>query len=503
LSAIVTPATLSVRTIQSSVTGDLAVPTLNLSKLTDFREGFTVQASLTRLSKLVTSGVQIPPIQAYIADASYTLEVVGPSLQCGKPAADVIKNIDAVFEATGGSVQDNNRTVQQMAVYVAFTPFTPATYSGRPWPLDDLGQTRANSSDWTSFVNLCLKGSRPECSLIGTTLYGIPNNSTTGYGKTIDTANALWLRFGDERLSCSVQKTRYRIDFDAHHPVTTLKSYSYTQHGTFVANSTDDIGSIVAIQPLIDILRGATYMSGRWCFLSQMQMTQCTTSLTYVTSQTSIHETALTAVVNEKAGEIWNKTWEVARNQGQGVLPPSDPIPSADPRDIPLTRNLSLSEVIEEMSRNLTLSYFSDARYISPNGTKVAVTTTKPVNVYHYNSRNLVLAYTIAFGMSTLAVALGLYVFVANGYLNRTANFSAILFATIRNPGLGSLIEQSATTVDAKKHHSTMFAGPEVLQMGLKYGALLDDRVAGGERRQDGEGDSTHVEAFGVPGQVL
>ena len=503
MSAIVTPATLSVHPTTSSATVDLAVPTLNLSTFTGLREGLAVQAPLTRLSKLVISGIQIPPVQAFIANSSYTLEVVGPSLKCGTPSSDVMKNIDAIFEQTGGHVTDNNKTIQQMAVYVAFTPFTPWTYGVPAWPLDDLGQTRTNSSDWSRFVELCLKDSRPDCSLFGPTFVGIPNNSTIGYGKRIDTANALWLRFGDERLSCSVQKTRYRLDFDARNPLTTLKSYSYTQQGVFDADSPDNIGSIVAIQPLLDILRGSTYMSGRWCFLSQQQMTKCTTALSYVVSQTSIHETALTAMVSLKAAEIRSKTWEVARNQGMGVAAPNDPLPSADPRDMPLMRNLSLREVIEEMSRNLTLSYFSDARYLSPNGTEAAVTTTTPVNVYHYNKQNLVLAYTVAFGASALAVGMGLYVFVASGCLNRTANFSAILCATIRNPSLGNLIERSTSTGDAKSTASSTVVGPEVLKMRLKYGTLLDDHISDVERREAGGGDSANIEAFGVSGQIL
>jgi len=230
-------------------------------------------------------------------------------------------------------------------------------------------------------------------------------------------------------------------------------------------------------------------------------MTKCTTALSYVVSQTSIHETGLTAMVFLKAAEIRNKTWEVARNQGMGVAPPSDPLPSADPRDIPLMRNLSLREIIEEMSRNLTLSYFSDARYLSPNSTEAAVTTTTPV--YHYNKRNLVLAYTVAFGASALAVAMGLYVFVASGCLNRTANFSAILCATIRNPGLGNLIERLTLTGGAKSTASSTIAGPEVLKMRLKYGTLSDDHISDVERREAGDGDSTNIEAFGVSGQVL
>ena len=75
--------------------------------------------------------------------------------------------------------------------------------------------------------------------------------------------------------------------------------------------------------------------------------------------------------------------------------------------------------------------------------------------------------------------------------------------ATIRNPGLGNLIERSTTTVDAKTNPPSMIAGPEVLKMGLKYGVLLDDHISDMERREAGDIDSTNIEAFGVPGQVL
>jgi hypothetical protein len=478
------------------------VTTLNFTKFAALHEGYAVQASLTRLSKLVTSGVQIPPVKPFVANASYTLEITGPSLKCGTPSSDVIKNIDTIFEETGGLLVDKNNDKQQLAIYIAFTPFTPWTYSGRAWPLDDLGQTSTNRSDWSRFVDLCLKGSQPYCSLLGPTMYGIPNDSIVYSGKTIDTANALWLRFGEERMSCSVQKTRYHLEFDARNPLTALESYSYTQDGVFKADSPENEGLVIATQPLLDILRGSTYISTRLCYLASMQENECTTDLAYVISQTSIHETALSAMVYQKAGEIRNKTWDIAQNQQ--VSPPSnDPIPSFDPIDFALARNLSLREIIEEMSRNLTLGYFSDARYLSPNSTKAAVTTTVPVNVYHYNIRNLVLVYAIAFGASLVAVVMGLHTFAANGYLNRTANFSAILCATIRNPGLGELIERSTTTADSRQHSSSMNPGPNMLKMGLKYGTLLENHISDTERRETGDLDSTKVEAFGVSGQVL
>lgn len=106
------------------------------------------------------------------------------------------------------------------------------------------------------------------------------------------------------------------------------------------------------------------------------------------------------------------------------------------------------------MSRNLTVSYFSDAKYLSPYRLEAAVATTMLVNVYHYNIGNFVLAYPIAFGASVLVVAIGLYVYAANGYVNGTANFSAILCTTNHTPDLSNLIERSTTATNAKSNFS-------------------------------------------------
>jgi hypothetical protein len=94
-------------------------------------------------------------------------------------------------------------------------------------------------------------------------------------------------------------------------------------------------------------------------------------------------------------------------------------------------------------------------------------------------------------------------VFVANGYINGTASSSAVLSATSRNPGLGNFVEQSTITVDAKAYSSSTIAGPHVLRMRLKYGALLDDHTSNMERREAGNVQSSNIEAVEMPGQVL
>lgn len=61
-----------------------------------------------------------------------------------------------------------------------------------------------------------------------------------------------------------------------------------------------------------------------------------------------------------------------------------------------LVGNSTMGELIEELSRYLTLSFFSNDLLLSTNGTNVTVHQTLPCNVYSYAWRNLVLAYAFS-----------------------------------------------------------------------------------------------------------
>ncbi|KAF1849050.1 uncharacterized protein K460DRAFT_415486 [Cucurbitaria berberidis CBS 394.84] len=502
LAAIVTPATLSVRTTQSSNITMLPVPKADFASFPVPVAGNALNPSLDRLSRLVSSGMQIPPVSAFIPDATYSLEFLGPSLRCSTAANNVLKNIDTVFDTIG-----NKTGSQPNAVYMAFSPFTPVTYSGRAWPIDDPGQVSENSKDWKTFVSLCLTGSSTVCSFIQPAIYGRPDNSTVGQGKTIDTANALWLRLGDERLACSIQRTQFNVQFDSRNPFSALKSYSYAHQGTFDATSNETRGYVVATQPLLNILSGATWFIPRFCSLSQAQMTKCTSDISYRTSRTAIHETALTAFVSSKANETYQEILNIGLKESGGVnsvMGSSSPPPEVDMLDLKLSRNLTIGAIIEEMSRNMTLSYFTDARYLSFNSTTVSVTTTKSFNVYVYNVRNLVLAYAIAVGASLLAVLAGMYVYILNGRINTTSTFSTILCATVQNRRLIDIVERAAPLYAFGKKANSLLAAPEMLEARLKYGRLIEQHGGGGQRREYEEaGGFRGAEAFGAPDQVL
>lgn len=496
ISAIVAPAALSVRLVNDQQHTTKYVPVLNLSSLPLPPVGNPIQPSLDRLGGIVSSAMHIPPIGAFIPNATYSLEFMGPSLSCSKPPDVVLKYIDKIFDSI------NNKSVDEpRAVYMAFTPLMRSSYSSAHWSLDNFTVFDDSKDYWTNFIDFCLKRFDTECSLVHQTLFSLPYNWVElSTNRTTD--NVLWLRLSGERLVCSLQQTQYRVVFDARDSTSALKSYNFTHQGVLATpwgkRSIEFSSYALALQPLLDFLYGTTFYSISLCGLSTAPENECTSDIIYRVLQTNAHRTALAAFLGPMANDTYHRIWAAGSktHPGEpGFMTPSTPAPQFDPLDLALARNLSVAGVIEEMSRNMTLSYFTDGKYLSFNTTVANVTIIQPVNIYAYDSRNLILAYGIAFGTSFLAILTGLYVWNSNGQVNYGATFSSILNATSRNPGLKALTEQVATA------SSSLVASEDMLRVKLKYGKLNEESEYNGEREEMSY--SPEVEAFGEPGHVM
>ena len=103
--------------------------------------------------------------------------------------------------------------------------------------------------------------------------------------------------------------------------------------------------------------------------------------------------------------------------------------------------------------------------------------------MYQYNSRNLILSYSIAIFATIVGVALGLFSFHTNGVSHSTA-FSAVV-ATTRNPGLDFIS-------DSKNE--------EMSDVKLKFGAIASDSEAIG--RNGSLNGSTRRLAFRLEDEV-
>ncbi|KAK4221314.1 hypothetical protein QBC38DRAFT_504994 [Podospora fimiseda] len=102
-----------------------------------------------------------------------------------------------------------------------------------------------------------------------------------------------------------------------------------------------------------------------------------------------------------------------------------------------LARNKTVGELVEELSRNLTLSLFSAERVLDWNSTIANVTITSQANVHFYGSRNLIITYAVTCSFALTAVAVGVISLFRNGVSHQIGFLTFLL--TTRNPRLDSL----------------------------------------------------------------
>jgi hypothetical protein len=101
--------------------------------------------------------------------------------------------------------------------------------------------------------------------------------------------------------------------------------------------------------------------------------------------------------------------------------------------------NQSLGSAIEELFQNMTLSLFSDPRFLRDSEDLINVTRSYTRNTYSYSQRNLLLSYGIALFLTLLASISGCLAIFCNG-ASYTHKFSTILRTTT---GLGELVEKN------------------------------------------------------------
>ncbi|KAN0096013.1 hypothetical protein V8E51_014818 [Hyaloscypha variabilis] len=107
--------------------------------------------------------------------------------------------------------------------------------------------------------------------------------------------------------------------------------------------------------------------------------------------------------------------------------------------------NMTLSEALEQIVLNATLSLFSDSYFLQNSTTAsiLPVLVSTPQNAYVYNSENLFVAYGLGILISAIVVIVGIACIWASGN-SFGASFSAIL-RTTRNAQLDAIIPAKET----------------------------------------------------------
>ncbi|KAK3990495.1 hypothetical protein QBC44DRAFT_238980 [Cladorrhinum sp. PSN332] len=150
-----------------------------------------------------------------------------------------------------------------------------------------------------------------------------------------------------------------------------------------------------------------------------------------------------------------------------------------------LARGKTVGELIEELSRNLTLSLFSAGRVLS-NSTIAAVTITSSANVYLYGAKILIVTYAVLSTLALVAVIVGMHSLFRNG-VSHEIGFLAFLFTT-RNPSLDTLIRTPGDSTGAMPHSK------RVTDMKLRFGLIKEQH---GAECSDDEGDGQELTRVG------
>ncbi|KAK2616877.1 hypothetical protein QQS21_000255 [Conoideocrella luteorostrata] len=412
LSALITPSSLVMVLSTQNISTTMSVPTLNFNDTSLYYfAGMVgdVAPLLTRTTSSAASSARILPMVAVAFNASYNLRFDGPSLKCDTANGSTLEVIDRVFNMTKKAMGGDGG----QAAYLAFTP-APTLF----------GSSNANLSDdiYSKFVADCVMG-ESDCTLL-------PNDDPT-------TMLPILARANEERLCCSLQNTSYSVTFRS-----TGQSQNLIQYAFHWKGMTSNFAFLKASQAIANLLNGM--IGGR---ANNPNMANSGPELHLRTMRTRIMDTALIGIVN---------TSQAGTPQLQRELPP---VPSQDQA---LSRNMSLGKLIEELSRNQTLSLFSDSRFWSQDGARVAVDQSLTITRWHYQSRNLWLAYGLAISAATVGALLGLRALHLNGVAYDTS-FSTTLLTT-RN-----------ITLDQLALGSSLGAQPvneDVLKTKLMFGVL-------------------------------
>ncbi|CAO2655643.1 Nn.00g044460.m01.CDS01 [Neocucurbitaria sp. VM-36] len=217
-----------------------------------------------------------------------------------------------------------------------------------------------------------------------------------------DWGPAIWARLGNESITCAAHTTRFTLDFAAQGDTQTITNVGFEWKEKINNDVVKQLN--IAIATLLNGLFGVFEGGGAGGGL--------------FTDKTMIVDTALL--------ELVQRTFEDLRE-----TVPQENWMSAERRTFP--------EMIEELSRNQTLSLFSNEKLWLPaaNASQANVTQSTFVTIYEYRPQNLWLAYGIAVAFSFAGVILGLRALWLNG-VSHDNSFSSIM-ATTRNSFLDDL----------------------------------------------------------------
>lgn len=431
LSALVSPATLTVVPVWAMTPKAMVVPIVNysnISPLYDIGQSNTadngVTPFLSRLMAATASSLNILPMKAIVPLTNYWLEFPAPSLRCVTAPENITAVINRVADTAAPPLGGAGIPFWNIS-FLAFTPQRQMLFnSGVDYP------------EYTRFVDTCVA----EQSAIN-------GSNFICMGMAADTAETppyIWVQADSDYYSCTLEDTFFNVTFNVSGNIQTIDHpYSFRYTGKALQP-----GFYVLGQVMTNWLSGVVW--GFYHGLESVRTQILQTSL-YAALKTTTNETSIGGIV-------------------ASAIPPVEKA---------LTRGLTMGQLIEELSRNLTLNLFSTDRTWSPQGANATVNIVENANIYAYNAENLAISYGRAIGATVIAVVIGVSALLVNG-VSHGRSFSSIMCST-RDKALDDLTVGYSLAVEP--------LGEEVLATGLQFG-LLKERDQRPTRRV----------GFGLPG---
>ncbi|KAJ5353700.1 hypothetical protein N7541_006264 [Penicillium brevicompactum] len=375
LTALITPATLSVHLKTTSTTTQMNVPTVKFTK--DFWSnwasyggaGFISQPSyiINRLFTATSSSAAIIPLTPPLPNSSYTLQFWGPSYKC--------QDLSEVIAETKGIIytdEDLNNHTSFQGVwdrYAINSSNSRAIYSG-------------SAPEWLS-----------NTLLIATRQYqGIYKENST-----------------ETSLVCKLWNTSYVLDVSFDDTIQRLVPISTDLVAPCDWNTSTAMWSTLSSD--VPESLGGYY-------------------ITHLLFSSLINGYLRLSASEELNGDA---TWIMQ----SGLFECPELVNSSYSRvelgPSPTCRNKTLGRALEDLSRNFTYSLLS----LNTANTSVPVSVNSPKNFYSYNWRNLVTAYVTALVVTFGCITIGFFALCSNGVPENTS-FSNLL-RTTRNPDLDVL----------------------------------------------------------------
>jgi hypothetical protein len=405
------------------------VPALNLNNSALYKtDGLSDGTSplLHRLTLATATGMRILPMRRILPiNTTYTYEFDGPSLKCESATEDRLQNMTAVRKEAIKQILIATNKLNSVDADIRYLSFTASS----------TGVSTTGAYNVTKYVNDCIVSD-------GLNHCGLDSAVPT-----------LWVQMGNESITCTTYNTHFKANFGA---IGALDSQpiSNVRHEWKDPLNNDITSSM--LRALSSLLNGyfGTYTEGG------------TKRSGIFSGKTMIVDTALL--------ELLQQSFPSLRSS----------VPQEDWMRVRATQGLA--ETVEELSRNQTLSLFSnEALWLPMNSTPdVMVIHESNPNLYGYRSENLWLPYGVAIVCSFFAVLLGLNALWFNG-VSHDNSFSTIMAVT-RNAYLDRL------TIGQSLGATPM--GDKILRTRLRFGVL----------EPEGGHDSTGVRraGFGTNEQV-